>query len=322
VADNVLTGPMDTTNVNKLSSGIKLDWACGSGARQVRIERNDILSWNLAGMYVSQSFDVDVTCNRVTGNRRSLDFTRNTEPTQAEVRFKENRFEGHTEDGGIQTDNALKLVLGPLTSTTGNNVLKTTDGWYMIYENDESSANTLNALRSKWFIDGSFTTDTTRIHTRIGRAPGVSDPDRVAVAPVTANPALPPCASQGALPGRQQAILDDAATPDEAPTPSSEPVLAKPTVTELGMPRPNPTSGRTDLAFSVASDGVTRTSVRIYDVQGRRVRQLVDRDLEAGFYKEPWDGRDEAGLGVAAGIYFVRFVAGPVVQTRKVVLLR
>jgi flagellar hook assembly protein FlgD len=52
------------------------------------------------------------------------------------------------------------------------------------------------------------------------------------------------------------------------------------------------------------------------------VRALVDGAMAAGLHDVPWDGRDDAGRGVAPGIYFVRLTAGDVAQTRKVARLR
>ena len=44
-------------------------------------------------------------------------------------------------------------------------------------------------------------------------------------------------------------------------------------------------------------------SLRVYDVLGRRVRQVWQGPLGAGSHRFTWDGRDEAGKDVAAGVY-------------------
>ena len=46
--------------------------------------------------------------------------------------------------------------------------------------------------------------------------------------------------------------------------------------------------------------------VTIYDVTGRRVRQLADRVFPAGEHTLRWDGTDDAGQRIARGVYFVR----------------
>ena len=65
---------------------------------------------------------------------------------------------------------------------------------------------------------------------------------------------------------------------------------------------PNPFSDATTLRFELPR--ATRVELTIYDVQGRRVRQIVSGTLEAGSYERTWDGRDDSGAPVASGAYF------------------
>ena len=50
----------------------------------------------------------------------------------------------------------------------------------------------------------------------------------------------------------------------------------------------------------------TAVDVEIFDLSGRRVRQLVSTPRSAGAYEEVWDGRDAQGALVAPGIYVCR----------------
>ena len=50
----------------------------------------------------------------------------------------------------------------------------------------------------------------------------------------------------------------------------------------------------------------TAVAVEIFDLSGRRVRQLVSQPRAAGFYSEIWDGRNEQGGLVAPGLYLCR----------------
>ena len=45
--------------------------------------------------------------------------------------------------------------------------------------------------------------------------------------------------------------------------------------------------------------------VVVYDLAGRVIRTLVDRDQIGGIYTEQWDGRDDAGNAVPPGNYMV-----------------
>jgi flagellar hook assembly protein FlgD len=88
-------------------------------------------------------------------------------------------------------------------------------------------------------------------------------------------------------------------------------------VTRLEAARPNPFSGSTEIRFALAVPGRVRLSV--YDVRGRLVVPLENGDLSAGFHVLRWDGRDGEGRPAPAGVYFVRFEAGGVQETAKLV---
>ncbi len=53
---------------------------------------------------------------------------------------------------------------------------------------------------------------------------------------------------------------------------------------------PNPFNPKTDLAFNLSADAHVRLS--IFDLQGRRVRTVLDGPLPAGRHEREWDGRD------------------------------
>ena len=64
----------------------------------------------------------------------------------------------------------------------------------------------------------------------------------------------------------------------------------------------------------------TRVSLAVYDVSGRVQRHLyVQSAAVAGAYAIPWDGRDDAGRAVAAGIYFYRLETSRETRTARAV---
>jgi flagellar basal-body rod modification protein FlgD len=60
----------------------------------------------------------------------------------------------------------------------------------------------------------------------------------------------------------------------------------------------------------------------IHDVAGRRVRKLIDGTRSSGRHDVRWDGRDDAGQAVAAGVYLARVVAAGGMDYRKLVLVK
>lgn len=60
----------------------------------------------------------------------------------------------------------------------------------------------------------------------------------------------------------------------------------------------------------------------IYDVMGRRIRSLVDREMAPGATEVTWDGRDQGGAAVGTGMYFARMVAAGTSRLVRVPLVR
>ena len=83
---------------------------------------------------------------------------------------------------------------------------------------------------------------------------------------------------------------------------------------------PNPFNPMTHVTFSLPEAG--EVSLRVYDVSGRLVRDLVSGPRSAGLHRERWDGRDQAGLDAASGVYFARLSAGGHTQMKSMLLLR
>lgn len=84
---------------------------------------------------------------------------------------------------------------------------------------------------------------------------------------------------------------------------------------------PNPFNPSVTIPFELP--GERRVSLRIYDVQGRLVRTLLDgRPLQEGTHSEVWNGRDHGGREVTSGLYLVQLRAGVEVRAQSVTLLR
>ena len=95
---------------------------------------------------------------------------------------------------------------------------------------------------------------------------------------------------------------------------------ALPTRLSLEQNLPNPFNPSTKIFFAVPTNG--RVTLRIYDLAGRLVNELVNGELQAGNHEVIWDGRDDGGRSVASGSYLYRIQSNDQVQTKRMVLLK
>jgi len=100
----------------------------------------------------------------------------------------------------------------------------------------------------------------------------------------------------------------------------SGPVTVPCAAAVLFQNHPNPFNPSTTIEWYLP--GKARASVRIYDVSGRIVRRLFEGRCPAGTSAVTWDGLDDDGAQVSAGVYFCRIAAGEFEQARKMVLVR
>ena len=93
-----------------------------------------------------------------------------------------------------------------------------------------------------------------------------------------------------------------------------------PLVHFLGRPMPNPSRGST-IVIEFGRPATETVSLRIYDLFGRRVRELARGERGPGVDRAVWDLRTDSGERVATGVYFSRLTSGPFAAVRKIVVL-
>ena len=67
-----------------------------------------------------------------------------------------------------------------------------------------------------------------------------------------------------------------------------------------------------------------KISLKIYDILGREIAILVDKNLEADDYTVTWDAKNSDGSKAASGIYFYILIAGNGnhIITKKMLLIK
>ena len=96
-----------------------------------------------------------------------------------------------------------------------------------------------------------------------------------------------------------------------------------PETTALLANYPNPFNPETWIPYHLAKDA--EVIVRIYDIRGVSVRELILGHQAAGVYQSRgraayWDGRNSSGEPVASGVYFYTLTAGDFTATRKMLI--
>lgn len=82
---------------------------------------------------------------------------------------------------------------------------------------------------------------------------------------------------------------------------------------------PNPSRGAAQINFSLSEP--EEVQVKIVDVSGRAVRDVAHGHLQAGAHTYGWDGRDNDGAWVPAGVYYCKVSTESGVQGRRIVVL-
>jgi flagellar hook assembly protein FlgD len=83
---------------------------------------------------------------------------------------------------------------------------------------------------------------------------------------------------------------------------------------------PNPFNPTTTIRFSTREPA--DVELTIYDLLGRKVKTLLNENLNAGTHSAVWDGKNKAGQSVSSAIYFYRMKYKGNVQTMRMVLMR
>lgn len=123
-------------------------------------------------------------------------------------------------------------------------------------------------------------------------------------------------------------VLSDGTEQLARPTnPALESGLSIPDEFNLSQNYPNPFNPTTAIHFSLPQN--VRVELTVFDITGRKVRILADRNFDRGSHTIFWDGRNEHKKEVASGIYIYRLTASLPAnkktifqQSRRMILVR
>ncbi len=99
--------------------------------------------------------------------------------------------------------------------------------------------------------------------------------------------------------------------------------IAVPRALSLGQNYPNPFNPSTVIGYEIP-ERLDRADMKltIYDIRGRKVRELISGPVSKGRHEVAWNGRDDGGRPVGSGIFLYRLEVGGEIMTRRMVLLK
>jgi Secretion system C-terminal sorting domain len=98
-------------------------------------------------------------------------------------------------------------------------------------------------------------------------------------------------------------------------TPVKTLALGTPEAYKLAQNYPNPFNPSTNIRYSLPKE--SQVSLKVYDVLGREVAELVNQKQPAGSYEVSFNG-----LKLSSGVYIYKLSAGDIVLTKKMILVK
>ena len=97
-------------------------------------------------------------------------------------------------------------------------------------------------------------------------------------------------------------------------------LIGLPQAASLGMNYPNPFNSETTIPYSVGIPGPV--TMRLYDISGQLIRELVNQSHATGQYNAWWNGKDSDGAESSSGVYLLRLESVGYKETKKIMLMK
>ncbi|MBN2413905.1 T9SS type A sorting domain-containing protein [candidate division KSB1 bacterium] len=101
---------------------------------------------------------------------------------------------------------------------------------------------------------------------------------------------------------------------------SIDPDGAAPKSFRLSQNFPNPFNPQTTIKYQVPKN--INVTLEIYNVNGQKIKTLVNEEKVTGSYTVIWDGRDDYNVAVSSGLYFLKMKAGDYTKVVKMSFLK
>jgi len=85
---------------------------------------------------------------------------------------------------------------------------------------------------------------------------------------------------------------------------------------------PDPFTSDTVIHFALEGNHVHLVDLRIFDVNGRLVRNLLSKEAISGQHSVPWDGTSDDGHRVGPGIYYYQISSGDTEIVKHMLLMK
>ncbi len=91
-------------------------------------------------------------------------------------------------------------------------------------------------------------------------------------------------------------------------------------IMRLGSNYPNPFHAQTSIDYTVVEPG--RVRIDVYNLSGKRVSNLVDKEVMPGEYTITWDGTDINGASLQSGIYIYKMSLSGRTKSERMIMLK
>lgn len=93
-----------------------------------------------------------------------------------------------------------------------------------------------------------------------------------------------------------------------------------PTEFNLSQTYPNPFNSQAKIEYTIPEN--SHISIKIYNILGQEINELINQDVEPGYYSIIWNGNDKSGNPISSGVYLYCLRTPDKVITKKMVMLK